>query len=658
MSFQKLTRVSISATMMLVLMLSMLAPVGVAFAQDGDPPPDPPPAEEVVVEEAETPAEEEPVAEEPVEEETPPTEEPIAEEETVEQEEPVADEQPEGDGTGGEAPAYELPGEDGTGNETGDGEEAPVEEPLADELADADNGEAGEEENPIAEAVQALDGADAMLLDEEGEPLSMASQEAADTLAAPDPQFCPAGLSFGDAGCYSVQTTMAAAITDALTAAASGISGTIFVESGTFDGDGAGGNVDISGFTYGTSLTIQGNADGGGTTNFSTLFDVSANTFSSLTFNDVTFEVGVVVDGNSGDLSINNVVADASSGAALLVSNHDGAVSLDNVTTNNTGTASVGASIDNTASSTDAEVTINDGNFNGFNNNGLLVQSDGAITLSGVTANGNGDEGAVLDNTSGSGPNSINVSGSIFNNNGSNGTFSGLLVDATGTILLSGVTADGNTGDGVTLNSGVGTGPTDIIIKCSALTNNGGNGFTANANNGDLGLYSVTTSGNTNAFATTNVTNISFKVINCNPDNDDGVKHPRDGQKVECDPDEPTTIELDLYAHSITFPPMDISGCNGFARSLFNNAQLPGELPEDSEFLRGLSIQLEGCELPEGKAMTIGFDIPATELENEFAVLFWDKESGTWIEIPGMLTEDGRYTVNWPETGNFVLVTK
>jgi hypothetical protein len=87
-------------------------------------------------------------------------------------------------------------------------------------------------------------------------------------------------------------------------------------------------------------------------------------------------------------------------------------------------------------------------------------------------------------------------------------------------------------------------------------------------------------------------------------------------------------------------------------------SDLPSDVPEGDTFLRALKMHLENCEVPEDGLFTIGFDIPATEQGNEFAVLFWDGATDSWIEIPGTLTEDGRYTVTWPETGYFVLVTR
>ena len=671
----KFTRISISSIIVIAVVLPLFMQVSIVFAQEGEPLPDPPPGE-VVNEVTEDGA-----AEAPAEEGSQADEQPVdagSSEDTTSDEDQIMEEPP--------------ADEDPVSEEHQSTSETPEEVVHAEE----EEGQAGEEENPVAEAVQALDEADAVLLDSEGQPIDMASQEAAEMLAAPDPYFCPTG----GGACTPAQATITDAINDWVGLGRP--SGTFFIEGG----------FGFAGVTFtqtvpGVDLVFQG-GDGGGTTNINTPFSVDTSVFNSLTFNDLTFDAGINVLNSTGALSFNNVIANNPGGDGIEVTNHDGAVSLDNVTASNTGGdgadiqhallastntvtvtnstfngnadeglqiastgaiiinnvnannnagASGGAVLGNFSTSSDPSISVSNSSFNDNTvGNGLSILADGAVTLANVTASGNGNAGAWLDNTIGTGPNSINVFNSQFNDNGTNGTFSGLVINSTGQITLKGVTADNNTDDGAELISGSGTGPENITIKCSALTNNANNGFTANANFGDLGLYSVSTGGNSNAFTYANVTNTIFSAINCDPGN--GVKHPRDSKHVECNTDGLTLLELELYAHAITFPAMDISGCNGFARSLFNNASLPGELPEESEFLRGLSIHLEGCEIPEEAAMTIGFEIPPSELENEFAVLFWDKETGTWIEIPGQLTEDGRYTINWPVTGVFVLVTR
>ncbi|KAA3646475.1 MAG: hypothetical protein DWQ07_09685 [Chloroflexi bacterium] len=879
-----------------VLLLNLLAPVGIAFAQDADPPPDPPPAEEVVDEEpgedAEAPAEEpdaeELVVEEPVEEEAPPAEESPEQEEPVEEapaEDALSEDeaQPQGEEqTADEVTTDEVP----EGESTGDDEEVAVEElgtgeePASDEAGDEET--APEEENPVAEAVQALDKADAVLLDENGEPLSMASQEAAEALAAPDPQFCPAGLSFGDAGCGAAHTNMADAIADALAAAASGISGTIFVESGNFDNSGINDDILVDGFTYGTSLTIQGNANGGGTTTFTTSFLVGTNTpniFSSLTFNDVTFDAGVVVVDNTGDLSLNNVIANNATGDGIVVDNHNGAVSLDHVTAS--GTGDDGAEIDNTASSTDAGVTVTNSQFNNnVNDDGLEIDSDGDVTISNVIANGNGEAGVQVEtlgtvsisdtnanfndliglyvedseqvtltnvdtisnglagadvsaaygvsifnsnfndngdssspvglgllivtggdvtldgvsasgntsdsNTTGAdilGVGSVTISNSLFNNNVGSGDVAGLsiqaggnialesiqanqnvgtgvgsevqgailgnffsgtnsnvlikdssfngnsggdhtvglvvlsdgaitlknvsasgntsangdaigaeldngaswgsdvdaqvtvinsqfnnnagltdglglLVYSQGTIHLWGVTANGNNVDGVDLQIDSSNGGEDTQIYCSFMQGNGEVGILVDGQGGDLKIQSTDTSGNgLNALDIINVGNTILGQTNCDL-GQDGKDNHRDSKHVPLDPNDPITIVLDRYPHSVTFPPMNLLECTGAVNSLFFPSELPAELYEGDDFLRALKIRIENCEIPDDGMFTIGFDIPVAEQENEFAVLFWDSSTDSWVEIPGELTADGHYTVSWPTTGIFLLVTR
>ena len=87
--------------------------------------------------------------------------------------------------------------------------------------------------------------------------------------AAGDIQFCPKGKPYLNTSCEPVRTTMQAAINDALTAAAAGTSGTIYLEDGTYSNttnDNTGGMISIQGFDYGTSLVIQGGVLGGTTT--------------------------------------------------------------------------------------------------------------------------------------------------------------------------------------------------------------------------------------------------------------------------------------------------------------------------------------------------------------------------------------------------------
>ncbi len=137
-----------SAAMAFVLIFSMAAPITV-FANDATP-------------EEPTPGESTPPADEPVAEETPAAEEAIETSEAVET---------------GEVPAETLaPAADGAAEtpEAAETEESPTE--------------------TLADVVQALSESEAVLVDSEGEPLALASNEAAELLTNPDPYVDRAGV--------------------------------------------------------------------------------------------------------------------------------------------------------------------------------------------------------------------------------------------------------------------------------------------------------------------------------------------------------------------------------------------------------------------------------------------------------------------------------
>src|ERR1700690_235715 len=109
-----------------------------------------------------------------------------------------------------------------------------------------------------------------------------------------------------------------------------------------------------------------------------------------------------------------------------------------------------------------------------FNNDflgGLNVISKGAITLSSLTADGNGNAGsglgANLDNSGGTG--AIAISSSQFNTN----QLDGLDILSKGAITLSSLTATGNTvGVGVNLNNPTSLGT--VTITSSTFNSNHG----------------------------------------------------------------------------------------------------------------------------------------------------------------------------------------
>jgi hypothetical protein len=137
-----------------------------------------------------------------------------------------------------------------------------------------------------------------------------------------------------------------------------------------------------------------------------------------------------------------------------------------------------GVQLDNSAASTAAAVSLT--GASSFNNNallvadsyGLLVKSRGAISISNVTANGNGFIGVRLNNKDYAAIDSfpaVTLTGiNTFSNNGS----FGLDIYAAGEVSLTKIIADGNVGDGVSVISNK-----NVTITCGSMTSNQGLGL-------------------------------------------------------------------------------------------------------------------------------------------------------------------------------------
>ena len=86
---------------------------------------------------------------------------------------------------------------------------------------------------------------------------------------------------------------------------------------------------------------------------------------------------------------------------------------------------------------------------------------------------------------------------------------------------------------------------------------------------------------------------------------------------------------------------------------------LPGELPEGDDFVSALTLNLlfDG-ELVEGVTFTVSFALPEGMEGDKFAVLSWDAETSSWVEVEGVTASGGFVTVNVGYSGTFVLVAR
>ena len=149
---------------------------------------------------------------------------------------------------------------------------------------------------------------------------------------------------------------------------------------------------------------------------------------------------------STGDVTLADVTANDNPGGFAL-GNGISVSSKGNITLNDViagGNAADGALLDNTSGIGNINITSSTFSDNQNTGRGLIAHSNGDITLTDVVASGNGGGGAELDNTTGIG--SITLSGSnTFNDNGFNLTSSvGLYAVSNSNITLSGVTALGN----------------------------------------------------------------------------------------------------------------------------------------------------------------------------------------------------------------------
>jgi hypothetical protein len=188
------------------------------------------------------------------------------------------------------------------------------------------------------------------------------------TFAAGDIQFCPKGKAYLDTSCSTLRTTMAAAIQDALDAAAIGVSGTIYIENGNYSNttnDNTGGMVDVEDFDYGTSLVFQGGV-GGGTTTFVRSLLLYNNDDLDITLNGISIDTstgsdeGIWAFENTGKIVLNNISTHSSVNRGIAIYNHTGDVVINDVTSNNNN--GEGIYLDNVSGSVDLENVTADGN--------------------------------------------------------------------------------------------------------------------------------------------------------------------------------------------------------------------------------------------------------------------------------------------------------
>ncbi|MBL8090747.1 MAG: hypothetical protein JNJ43_10485, partial [Anaerolineales bacterium] len=331
-----------------------------------------------------------------------------------------------------------------------------------------------DEEQPILE--QLPENTEIIVLDEDGEAIPLATQEAQQTIIIGDPVWCPATVASptpGLNGCTGSYGTFAALLADPILTAVSvsGVgpttNGVIWIASNYNGADNSVITIDGGVFTAMNdfALTLKGGWCDGTDMTCVGLIDPTKPS---------TFDVRLQILNWNNTVTINDIIIDTATGDGLTVTT-TGNIVLKNVqSNNNTGR---GATLDNSTGA--GNVTITNSKFN--NNGGaagLTVISKGTITIKDLTANDNTNYGANLDNDSATTAKTVTLSGSnTFNANGSVGLF----ISSVGAITVNNISANNNS-TGTDLNNALLIN--GLVPATAGITLTGTNIFNDNTNAG------------------------------------------------------------------------------------------------------------------------------------------------------------------------------
>lgn len=395
-----------------------------------------------------------------------------------------------------EAPSEEMPPADDNENAPSedssptedDANDPSVEEiPSPEESADdslientTENSESSETpvmEETIPEILEQLpDETEIVILDESGEPMPMATNEAAAAYVAGDPQWCPTGVTPGTDTlnqCTAAHTSFDDLINDleTNTATYSG-PGTIYVAH-DYDATTAGDAGNYIVFDYGnvglTDLVVQGGWDfiqdkvvGTSTIDLDSGLYVEFRNWGghgnpgSLTLKDLVFEnmgglaIFNVNNATTADITFENVEVRNTYDGAYIQTN--GSVEIKNSKFNDT---------DNNDGATiyaDGDVVISNSTFNDNDEGGVYIESYGNVTLTDVWAEMNDDNDGASIYADGD----VTVTDSTFKYNYGSGVY----IESYGNVTLTDVWAASNDdGDGATIYADGDVTITDSTFK-------------------------------------------------------------------------------------------------------------------------------------------------------------------------------------------------
>ena len=374
-----------------------------------------------------------------------------------------------------EIPADETPTEEVTSE---------IDVPSDEEIVPTESdGTEKTEDLTIAEVFeQAPENTDVVVVNKEGEIEPLATQEAAEIVEEADPIWCPDGQSPtpGTNGCSPSFTTMTDVINWLITNDPDA-AGTVWIEDGYDSASEGVTGFEIDGGDYTNldnhALTIQGGWDG--------------NSGSTTITGKSTFNGDYLHITNwSAKVTLNNIAVQETADAGIVVTTTED-ISLENVSSNEHDDD--GAYLDNMSGSGSVTITgtstfnNNGDSSDGEGDNGLEIYSNGDVTIDGVNANGNYDDGIDVEvhNAGSLTITNTTAGSSVSTGNGDDG----LDIETDGSVFLENITAIGNDDNGAYVDAS--HGDEGITTRNSTFSQNGDEGFEGYADLETILFYKV-----------------------------------------------------------------------------------------------------------------------------------------------------------------------
>ena len=559
-------------------------------------------------------------------------------------------------------------------------EDSPTEE-------ESDSKDTTSEDETVTEMLSDVpENTDIVVLDENGEAVSLVEQEAADIMMEEDPMWCPAGVLPGGAGCSTNFASISALIINMRNnTSAYEADGVIYFTANS------GGSLE---FTNNFSslrnadfntlrvydLTLQGGWNG--------VNGAGASFTGQTNFGSNTLTIGEFNNRWVGNITLNNFTFNGvTNGNAITIYTTSGDITLNNVDVTQQGGNDYTANLD----SNSGNITVQNSNFDGNNsgnnrNRGFRAQTDtGAITITDTSFSDARDCFSFFGfcfidafaNNDGATLSAPTVT--LTNVTSSNNDLNGIQISDADTVTLNNVTGTNNgtsffftgVGSGVNVN---GTGSTIVNVTGGTLSDN--QNFGLSVFNGTINVYSHPTcinngnpgpdpSGCYNILPTVIVTPVTPPpVVTPTTGREKRSKNAITGEipvtggslfDISCI--DPAINTLTPPGAKITF--INLCGYQAVLDEALENG-LPEALPDGVAFVNGVAITLlqdneQVNPLPADASILLGLPTLANA-EGEFAILYWD--GGKWAELDTQDSGDGFAEVFSTLTGTFVLVAK